>query len=100
MDEEAQVARRVGLGLSRTDSIANDTSGELFLAFSTAAPEGYARLASANGMLTGRNTESGSPMSRILDAVAEATEEAVWNALLETPTVRGVDGHILAGFRD
>jgi L-aminopeptidase/D-esterase-like protein len=69
------------------------------LAFDTAAPEDYAWLASANGMLTGQNTESGSPMSRIFDTIVEATEEAVWNALLKAPTVCGVGEHVLAGFR-
>ncbi len=99
--ELKRIAKRMGLGLGRTGSVANDTSGELFLAFSTARPEDYARLAGSKGMLTGQDPEldDGSPISRVFDAVIEATEEAVWNALLAAPTVRGVDGHVLEGFR-
>ncbi len=96
--ELKRLARRIGLGLSRTGSVGNDTSGELFLAFSTASPTAYARLAGEGGMLTGRTGGSTAPMNRIFDAVVEATEEAVWNALLQATTVTGIEGHVLSAF--
>jgi D-aminopeptidase len=96
--ELKRLARRMGLGLGRTGSVGNDTSGELFLAFSTAGPDRYSELARSHGMFTGRFDEAQSPMSDLFEAVVEATEESVWNALLQGHTMNGVEGHRLEGF--
>lgn len=96
--ELKRLARRMGLGLGRTGSVGNDTSGELFLAFSTATADQYAALAKGHGLFTGRFGEDSSPMSDLFEAVVEATEESVWNALLGANTVTGVHGHRLEGF--
>ncbi|PSR23880.1 MAG: peptidase [Sulfobacillus acidophilus] len=96
--ELKRLARRMGLGLGRTGSVGNDTSGELFLAFSTARPDHYAELVQGHGMFTGQFGEDGSSISDLFEAVVEATEEAVWNALLQAHTVTGVHGHRLEGF--
>jgi len=37
----------------------------------------------------------GSPMDRLFEAVAEATEEAALNALFQATTMHGRDGHVL-----
>jgi D-aminopeptidase len=62
----SRLARRCGLGLARTGSVAHDGSGEIFLALSTAAVEAPPQRAALDGLFA---------------AVVEATEEAAVNAL-------------------
>ncbi|MEQ6901874.1 P1 family peptidase, partial [Nocardioides sp. YIM 152588] len=82
----ARLARRVGLGLARTGSVAHHGSGEIFLAFGTGLrldrdqrPDGVA--------LTGRGIDP------LFTAVVEAAEEAVLNSMLTAPTTVGRSGH-------
>jgi D-aminopeptidase len=81
-----RVARRAGLGLARTGSTAHHASGEIFLALATGlrAPRGRAP---SRAPVTGRGLDD------YFAAVAEATEEAVINSLLQSVTVTGRDGH-------
>jgi D-aminopeptidase len=93
-----RMARRVDLGLGRTGSSANDGSGEIFLAFSTAnplrwPPAGVTRRTSV--IAEGRPWTEGSALDLLFDAVAEATEEAALNALFGATTVTGRRGHVL-----
>jgi D-aminopeptidase len=93
-----RVARRVGLGLARTGSVANDGSGELFLAFSTAAriPRSVERGRLAiETVVEGQFWREGSPLDLVFEAVAEAAEEAALNALWTAETMHGRDGHVL-----
>jgi D-aminopeptidase len=93
-----RVARRVGLGLARTGSVANDGSGELFVAFSTATriprEADRARLA-IEAVIEGQFWREGSPLDVVFEAVVEATEEAALNALWAAETTTGRDGHVL-----
>src|SRR6059058_3085060 len=84
-----RLARRVSLGLARTGTISGNTSGDLFLAFSTANPE-----ASNPDKLT-RSVETipNDRLDPIFDAVVQATEEAVVNALVDNQTMIGRDDH-------
>ena len=83
-----RLARRAALGLARNGSIAGNSSGDIFIAFSTAnpgaaKPSGIAQLAMV-------------PNERItplFEATAQATEEAIINALVAAETMTGVDGH-------
>lgn len=82
-----RIARRVSLGLGRLGSFAGNSSGDLFLAFSTANP----------GAAKSEGTPSLSmlPNDRIdplFRATIEATEEAVVNAMLAAQTMTGADG--------
>jgi len=82
-----RIARRVGMGLGRLGSFAGNSSGDLFLAFSTAnagaaKPEGTPSLT----MLPNDRID---PLFR---ATIDATEEAVVNAMLAAETMTGVDG--------
>jgi len=82
-----RIARRVSLGLGRLGSFAGNSSGDLFLAFSTAnagaaKPEGTPSLV----MLPNDRID---PLFR---ATIEATEEAVVNAMLAAQTMTGADG--------
>lgn len=82
-----RIARRVMLGMGRLGSHAGNSSGDLFLAFSTAnagaaKPEGTPSLT----MLPNDRID---PLFR---ATIEATEEAVVNAMLAAQTMTGADG--------
>jgi D-aminopeptidase len=76
-----RVARRAGLGLARTGSVAHHGSGEIFLAFST----------SQDDSLEGRGLDP------LFAATVEATEEAVLNTLWAAPDVTGRDGRLQRG---
>ncbi|MGE5334210.1 MAG: P1 family peptidase [Nitrososphaerota archaeon] len=91
-----RLAKRAALGLARTGSTAGDGSGEIILAFSTAQRIPY-RV--SDGRLHIDVLSEGSYDNRglntIFDAVVDATEEAVLNALLAATTTRGRGGHVL-----
>jgi len=71
-----RVARRAGLGLGRTGSVAHHGSGEIFVAFSSSrAPRAVARERRAVELLPG------SLLDGLFAATVEATEESVLNAL-------------------
>lgn len=96
-----RVARRVDTGLGRTGSVANEGSGEIFLAFSTAHRVPRDVPGSVSGvevMVEGQFWTHGSPFDSVFEAVVEATEEAALNALCQADTVEGRDGHRLWGF--
>ena len=85
-----RVARRATMGLARTGSTSGNSSGDLFLAFST-----------ANGIpLRGAEKElnirflTTDHVEPIFRATAEATEEAILNALTMGRTMEGVNGHV------
>jgi len=82
-----RIARRVSLGLGRLGSFAGNSSGDLFLAFSTA----NAGAAKADGTpsLVMLPNDRIDPLFR---ATIEATEEAVVNAMLAAQTMTGADG--------
>jgi D-aminopeptidase len=91
------LARRVPLGLARTGTTGSHFSGDIFLAFSTA---NYGQL--AFGLKAGKSGsgEYGSlrfiPWTRMdpfFEAVVQATEEAVLNALCAAEEMIGVAGH-------
>ena len=71
-----RVARRCGLGLARTGSTADQSSGEIFAAFSTAGRRPRAKVK--------RETLEHVPdrsLDALFEATVDATEEAVLNAL-------------------
>jgi L-aminopeptidase/D-esterase-like protein len=83
-----RVARRVPLGLARMGSTSGNSSGDIFIAFSTANPEA--------SKPTGLVTLSMLPNERInslFEATVQATEEAVVNALIAAETMTGIDNH-------
>lgn len=88
--ELTRVARRCGLGLARTGSVAYDGSGEIFLALST----GGRVEREAGGM---RAVASPRAMNELFLATVEATEEAVLNALWAAPDVAGREGRVAPG---
>jgi D-aminopeptidase len=88
--ELTRVARRCGLGLARTGSVAYDGSGEIFLALST----GGRVEREAGGT---RAVASPRELNELFVATVEATEEAVLNALWAAPDVAGREGRVAPG---
>jgi D-aminopeptidase len=83
----SRLARRVGLGLARTGSVAHHGSGEIFLACATGLRT------DRRGVPQGRATVSGYALDPLFAAVVDATEEAVLNSLLMASTTVGRSGN-------
>jgi D-aminopeptidase len=81
-----RVARRSGLGLARTGSVGHHGSGEIFVAF---APPGRRPRGEAPGQ-----TIPDRALNDVFEAVVDATEEAVLNALWAAPEVVGREGRV------
>ena len=85
-----RLARRVGLGLARTGSVATHGSGEIFLAASTS-------MAARRGSRPERTPLHGAGHNELFEAVVDASEEAVIASLLASPSVTGRAGHTVPG---
>jgi L-aminopeptidase/D-esterase-like protein len=83
-----RVARRAGLGVGRMGGLGEDSSGDIFLAFSTANPGAAADTGTVQ--LTMLPNDRINP---VFEAVVGATEEAIVNALVAAETMTGADGH-------
>lgn len=81
-----RLARRATLGMARTGGLSGNGSGDIFLAFSTANPDGF----KASG-LAALQMVSNEEISPIFDATAWATEEAIVNAMVAAETMTGAD---------
>jgi D-aminopeptidase len=89
----ARLAQRVGLGVARTGGVGEHWSGDLFFAFSTANRGIPASDLSDTPDRTVQLTMlSNAYIDPLFDAVVEATEEAILNALLGARTMTGRDG--------
>jgi D-aminopeptidase len=89
----ARLAQRVGMGVARMGSYASHGSGDLFCAFAT----GNRDLSRNAGEDDPRPTVPlhmvrDQQINPLLEAVAEATEEAIVNALVAAETMVGRDG--------
>ncbi len=85
------LARRVPLGLARTGTTGSHFSGDLFLAFSTANPGAFAN--PPEGGYGGLSFIPWESMDPFFEAVVQATEEAVVNAMVANEEMTGRQGH-------
>lgn len=85
-----RLARRVPVGLARTGTVGNNSSGDIFLAFSTANEAYYD--ARAGGALGFEALPTGS-IDPLFRAAVEAIEEAVIDSALVNETMVGRDGN-------
>lgn len=87
-----RLAKRAVVGLARTGATMTNGSGDYVIAFSTA--DGVRR----TGGVSIRETEelANDSMSPLFQAVAEATEEAIYNSLLQAEDVTGHRGTVKA----
>ena len=87
-----RLAQRAALGLARTGSTSGNTSGDIFVAFSTGntVPQSSdSRTLSATFV----SPESTATLNPLFQAVVEATEESVLNALMKAETMTGINGN-------
>lgn len=92
-----RLARRAVFGLARTGSFARHGSGDIVIAFSN----GNRILATLDDSLfqrIRRLPDDGVLLSQCFRAVAEATEEAIYNALFTAESVTGKKGRRVEGF--
>ena len=97
-----RLAKRATTGLSRVGGVGHNPSGDIFLAFSTAT-EIPVQTVTANK----RSTDPWKPtpltvqvlddqtINALFEAAADATEEAIYNALCLAETMTGLDGRVV-----
>jgi D-aminopeptidase len=82
-----RIATRVSLGIGRAGGFGGNSSGDIFLAFSTANPK------AAAGEDVQRVEMLPNPrINALFYATVQATEEAILNAMLAARTMTGADG--------
>jgi D-aminopeptidase len=84
-----RLARRVPMGIARTGGIGHNSSGDIFLAFSTANSEAYA----GTGAIRSAAFIAGGAIDALFQATVEATEEAIIDAIVSNETMIGRDGN-------
>jgi D-aminopeptidase len=84
-----RIAKRVTLGLGRLGSISGDSSGDIFIAFSTA----NAGVGLEQKKVVTVQMLPNERIDALFEATVQATEEAVVNALVAAKTMTGADGH-------
>ena len=83
-----RISRRAALGLARTGSVSSNSSGDLFIAFSTASPKDHGASATV-----GIEMLANDRIDPLFSATVQATEEAIINALIAAETMVGRDDH-------
>ena len=86
-----RIARRGGMGLAKTGSIASNSSGDFILAFSTTNKIRAADFWKGS-VYTLQSIEQ-YDIQPLFEAAAEATEEAIINALFMAEDMEGYQGH-------
>ncbi|PWC05650.1 P1 family peptidase [Agromyces badenianii] len=89
-----RLAQRAGLGIARCGAVGEHSSGDLFLAFSTAARGSVPPDDGHDGRADRLTLDAlaNRAVGQLFDAVVDATEEAVVNAMLGATTMTGRDG--------
>jgi D-aminopeptidase len=87
-----RLAKRATLGVARAGGLGENGSGDIFLAFST-AQQGLEAPYKPGEALTVQMLPNDA-LDPLFEAVAEATEEAIVNALCAATTTVGRDGHV------
>ncbi len=83
-----RLARRASMGLARTGSVAGNSSGDIFIAFSTANPN--AAQSSGTAQLAMLPNDR---MNPLFEATVQSVEEAIINAMVAAETMMGRDNH-------
>jgi len=81
-----RVAKRAALGLARTGGVSTNSSGDLFIAFSTAVPV-------PAGIRQQWSTLRNDELDPLLASTPQATEEAIINALIAARTMKGINNN-------
>jgi len=98
-DQCRRLARRATIGVARAGGLGEDSSGDIFLAFSTANRGLGGQGDDGEGRSERRAAETidvrmlpHEALTPLFEATAEATEEAIVNALCMATTMTGIDG--------
>ncbi|HEX7023257.1 MAG TPA: P1 family peptidase, partial [Gemmatimonadales bacterium] len=83
-----RVAKRASLGIGRMGGIGGNSSGDIFIAFSTANPD-----AAADTGLVSLAALPNEAINPFFEAATDATAEAILNAMLAAETMTGADGY-------
>lgn len=83
-----RIAKRAGMGLARMGSFAGNGSGDIFVAFSTA----NAKAMGGAHVLSAEFLDNGC-LDEFFEATAQATEEAIVNAMVAARDMTGNGGH-------
>jgi L-aminopeptidase/D-esterase-like protein len=83
-----RLTRRVPMGIARVGGISANSSGDIFIAFSTANPD--------VALCSGKSRVEMLPndqLTRLFEATVWSTEEAIVNALVAAETMTGINGN-------
>ncbi len=83
-----RLATRVSLGVGRMGGYGGNSSGDIFIAFSTANPRVYSDSGTKNVEML-----PNARMNAVMNATVQATEVAIINALLQAETMVGINDH-------
>jgi L-aminopeptidase/D-esterase-like protein len=83
-----RLAKRAALGIGRMGGVGGDSSGDIFIAFSTA----NAGAAEPDSVVSLRMLPN-NRMNGLFEATVDATEEAIVNAMVTAETMTGADGY-------
>ncbi|MBI4626373.1 MAG: P1 family peptidase [Verrucomicrobia bacterium] len=84
-----RIAQRASLGVGIVGGRGENSSGDLFLAFSTASPDEVSKTAG----LAQLNMLPNDRINPLFHATVNATEEAIVNALIAAETMTGINGN-------
>jgi D-aminopeptidase len=87
-----RIARRMPLGIAWTGGLGYHSSGDIFLAFSTANAEAAT---AKQGRLAEARYIPDADINRFFDAAVQATEEAILNSLIANEDMTGRDGNFV-----
>lgn len=85
-----RLARRAAMGLARLGSVAQHSSGDIFLAFSTCQAG-----STDGGLSLWQALPHGPAIDPLFQATVEATEEAIVNAMIAADTMSGHNGMLV-----
>ncbi|MBK0403390.1 P1 family peptidase [Adhaeribacter sp. BT258] len=85
-----QIAKRASIGVARTGGLGRNSSGDIFLAFSTQNAQ-----PNAKGTLEVWRSIPKDHLDAFYQATAEATEEAIINAMLAAEDMEGINGNTI-----
>ena len=83
-----RVVKRASLGIAKNGGIGGNSSGDIFIAFSTANPGAGKDLNVTNVKMLPNDR-----INPVFLATVQATEEAIINAMIAAETMTGVDGN-------
>lgn len=85
-----RLLQRVPIGIGKTGGTGGNSSGDIFIGFSTANPQAFSR--KENVQVTMLSNDQIDPL---FDAVIQATEEAIINALFAAETTTGINNNLV-----